>query len=478
MARYIEDRRSTLFVNGSLESLLPPDSVARVLWAALDELDFSAFESAYCNEEQGRRAIEPRRLAGVWIMGLLRGVTSSVALARACAVDIELRWLLGDAPVKKSTLCAFRKRHVEALRDLSTQVLAALARGGLLPAEELVVDGTVIRAAASCRANVKRKTLVKRVRRLSEAIEEKLEAGDEQSDEVEALGRRKARLEAALAEMAQLTKKSERITITEPEATLKKLKQGGFGPSHNIQSVSDAQSGAVISVAVVDQGNDQGLLEPDVAAAREELEGVAERLTEDSAEPGPIRHVCADGAYHDTLDLKALEEQGIAAVVPAGNGERKAPGVSAEFEAGAFCYDEDSDTMRCPHGHTLERAGYNDRKTAARYRAKAGVCAVCPSKGQCCPKAKSSGRSVNRPLYPEVAQAVENRVASPLGERLLRARSVTAEGVFARLIERFHWRRCRTWGRRGAQAEGLWRQIAHNLFLLSGYWSPLVFQSA
>jgi hypothetical protein len=52
-------------------------------------------------------------------------------------------------------------------------------------------------------------------------------------------------------------------------------------------------------------------------------------------------------------------------------------------------------------------------------------------------------------------------------------RRTTAEGAFARIKERLHWRRCRCWGRAGAAAELLWRQLTHNLLILTGYWKPL-----
>jgi hypothetical protein len=123
-------------------------------------------------------------------------------------------------------------------------------------------------------------------------------------------------------------------------------------------------------------------------------------------------------------------------------------------------------------------AGLNDGHTAARYRATAQTCAACACKSGCCPKARTQGRTVHRPLYPEVVEAVARRVESPEGRTLLRARSVTCEGNFARFVERLHWRRCRTLGQAGAWAEGLWRQITLNLMLLTGRWKPLVLKPA
>jgi transposase len=472
MPRYIQDSScETLYVDGSLESLLPANSVARVIWGALQRLDFSAFDAAYGNDAMGRLALDPRRLAGVWMLGLLRGVTSSVKLAQCCSLDVEFRWMLGGAAVEKSTLSDFRKGHLEALLDLSTKILAALAHGGLLSGSELLVDGTIIQSAASSRANVSREALKERVARLRNRIEKQLLADDREEDATCKDTRRLERFEAALCEMDTLglKKDKDRLTLTEPDVSLKKLKHGGFGPAHNVQAVTDAQSGAIIHLDVVDQGNDQGLLQPMVRAAQDELARVA------PSTPSPVARVAADGAYHHTLQLKALEAQNIEAVVP--DTPSRAPGIDAAFQANAFVYDEQTDTLQCPMGQTLCRAGFNEGHTAAKYRADVNVCNACPSKPLCCPNAEKQGRSVNRPLYPEVIEAVAQRVASAEGQRLLRARRATAEGAFARLIEQLHWRRCRTWTTNGARAEGLWRQITHNLMLLTGIWDPLVLKT-
>lgn len=478
MARFMEDRSAdTMFVNGSLDSLLPLESVARTIWGALSTLDFGRFEAVYRNDAMGRPAIAPMRLAAVWIVALLRGVTSSVELARRCAEDIELRWLLGDAPVEKSTLCAFRKDHMASLQDLSTQVLAALAQAKLLPGASVAVDGSVIRAAASCRSSISRKTLERRVERLRGVIEEKLNTPEEEGAEVLERKRRKARLEGALAQMRSLRafKDTDRITVTEPDASRKRLKTGGFAPAHNVQVVTDADTGAIIHTGVVPNGNDKGQLLDQVNQAQAELERVQKRAGLDGA--GPVQDVAADSAYHDTRQLvELIETRGMKAAVPAPAPYRQT-GVSDAYLASNFTYDPETDTMTCPQGQSLRRRKHNRKKTAVTYNARADVCAACPHKQQCCPKAKH-GRSVNRPLHTQTLSAVSQCVDSDYGKALLRARWITCEGAFARLTERLHWRRCRTWGATGARVEALWRQIAHNLMLVTGQWKPLLPQDA
>ena len=101
MAHYVEDTRYTeFFVAGSLETLLPQNSVARLIHAALEKLDFSSFDTMYQNDTGGRAALNPRTLVAVWLLALLRGQTVPAKLASACGQDIEYRWLLGGAAVE------------------------------------------------------------------------------------------------------------------------------------------------------------------------------------------------------------------------------------------------------------------------------------------------------------------------------------------------------------------------------------------
>ena len=56
MPNHLPDHSAdTLCVGGSLDSLLPENSVARVIWAVLSELDFSRFDRTYRNTVMRRR---------------------------------------------------------------------------------------------------------------------------------------------------------------------------------------------------------------------------------------------------------------------------------------------------------------------------------------------------------------------------------------------------------------------------------------
>jgi len=477
MARYIPDGSlQTLFVDGSLDSLLPDHSVARVIWDVVRDLDFSGLDTVYHNDSEGRPAIDPRRLTAVWILATVRGISSSVGVARLCRSDIEFRWLSGDCGVQKSTLSNFRTGCLDQLCDISTQVLAALSRSNLLPGEEVALDGSVIRAAASCRSSVTAKKLRGRIARLEKAIRACLSDSDDDDDpRGEVLVNRKVRFEEALAEISRLgLKASQRLTITEPAASFKRMKDGSFAPAHNVQVVTDLSSGAIISASIVDRKNDQGQLLPQVRNAQAELGRVGAMLGAGDSDARRIKKVVADAAYHETHQLVKLETETIETFVPdEQQSHRRPPGVSDSFLADAFVYDPETDTLQCPRGHGLRRRKFNKRKTAVTYQARTGDCLACSSKHECCPKSQT-GRSVNRPLYEKELQVIADRVKSDRGQNYRRARSIVAEGAFGRMFELLNWRRCRTWGGLGAQSEAMWHQITHNLMLLIGHWKPLV----
>jgi hypothetical protein len=190
-----------------------------------------------------------------------------------------------------------------------------------------------------------------------------------------------------------------------------------------------------------------------------------------------LRSVTADSGYHDSQQLVALASEGIASYVPDDRTRhRRPPGVRDDYLAEQFVYSESTDTLVCPQGHHLRRRKYNRDRTAITYEGEKRVCGGCPGKSDCCPRS-SSGRSVNRPVSAEVLAEVAERVGSPQGVKQSKARKVTMEGCFARLCELLSWRRCRCWGKTGARAEALWRQISYNLMLLIEHWQPLVLRA-
>src|SRR5262249_11300974 len=100
------------------------------------------------------------------------------------------------------------------------------------------------------------------------------------------------------------------------------------------------------------------------------------------------KQVTGDTTYGTTEDIVALKDAGIRAYVPLPDFDHRTP----FFGRGAFTYDAQTDTYRCPGEQTLR---FRKHKYTARervYQAPAAVCTACSLKARCTPSAK--GRQV------------------------------------------------------------------------------------
>ena len=80
-------------------------------------------------------------------------------MERRCAYHPVYQWLTGCEVVNHHTLSDFRVDHQEALDKLFAQLLAILSSEGLITLEQVVHDGTKVKAAASGKSFHREKTL-------------------------------------------------------------------------------------------------------------------------------------------------------------------------------------------------------------------------------------------------------------------------------------------------------------------------------
>ena len=77
------NRDQVVPVPAYLDALLPEDHLARLVWAAVERLDWSAFtaEQLVVEGGPGRAAADPQVLGALWLYATSQGVTSARALA-------------------------------------------------------------------------------------------------------------------------------------------------------------------------------------------------------------------------------------------------------------------------------------------------------------------------------------------------------------------------------------------------------------
>src|ERR1039458_5155443 len=137
-----------------VERLIGEDHPARAIWTLVGRLDLRRFYDGIesSTEEGGRPAIDPQLLISLWVCAYSQGIGSAREVARRCEFDPAFQWLTGLEEVNYHTLADFRVDKQQELDELFTQVLAALSQEGLITLEQVMQDGTKIKAQANANA--------------------------------------------------------------------------------------------------------------------------------------------------------------------------------------------------------------------------------------------------------------------------------------------------------------------------------------
>jgi transposase len=307
------ERRQTGFELVDLESLVVDDHPVRAVWSFVEGLDLQLFYDRIKarGEMPGRAATDPRILLGLWLYATADGIGSARALARLCEHHTIYRWICGGVGVNHTMLSEFRLDSGKFLDRLLTSSLAALMKEGLITLDEVITDGTKIRAAASRSSMRRRQTLVEleekartRVAELKRELEADSTAGERRLSKrrLSAAEDRARRVAAALAkhpatapkEETDQTKrdeppargkggknpKQERVSTTDPEAPLMKMADGAVRPAYNVQVASAC--GFVVAIDPVQRRNDRGLAPAMVAQVEQRCGKLPDRLLADT----------------------------------------------------------------------------------------------------------------------------------------------------------------------------------------------------
>lgn len=321
------------FSPACLDQQLPPDDPARLLWDFVGQLDLRPFTKPAKAVEgrPGNPIVPPQLLFALWLLATIEGLHSARELAARTTRDLPYQWLCGGRPISHHTLADFYADHAAALRDLFVEHIAALRQQGLITLHEVTVDGRKVIANASKDTYRREGTLQ---RHLAEA-EDHLAHLQRQRDQAERLSagqaaarrraarERVARLRAALTVVRQrqeqrretnrqsLPPDDARANETDPDCAKMKMPDGGYRPAYNVETVVDTRHGLIVTVAVTNQGSDNGQLGP----LRDRVE----------AEQGQTpRVMLADSGFVDQEDIERLETTGTTVVMPPKNEKQEA----------------------------------------------------------------------------------------------------------------------------------------------------------
>jgi DDE family transposase len=345
-------------------------------------------------------------------------------------------------------------------------VLAALSKEGLITLEQVMQDGTKIKALASSRSYRQEKTIREH---LEQARQRVAAMGDPRNDEsspkakqAQARARRQQqeRLENALKELEKLqarkagekAKRDTRVSTSDPQARVMKQSDKGFALSYNAQISADAAHGLIVGVAVTKEANDCAQLLPAVDRLEQRLNKRPQQMV-------------ADCGYTTRENIEKMATQGIDFLgamryVPRG------ANLPNRFPPSAFLYQPERDRCVCPEGKILHRQ--RQRRVGSGmiyhiYEARIEDCQTCTRKPECCPDNKKHGRSVAQLEESPVVIAFRKKMASEEAQQRYRRRGRIVEFCHAWIKSKLGLRQFHVRGLAKAQMEMLWACLTFNL---------------
>jgi transposase len=253
----------------------------------------------------GRPATGPRVVLAVWLFATLEGIGSARAIDRLCQQHAAYRWLCGGAPINHDLLAEFRRENAALLDRLLTQSVTGLIAEKLITLEELMIDGTKVRAYAGRGSLCKRKRLETIEQAVAERVAELKSELDTDPGEQEQRRKKRAwqaaehraqRVERARQKLAELeqekaarakthpkeeAEKSEpKVSVSDPEVHSMRLADGAVAPAWNVQVAT--ANGFIVEVDPTDRRRDSGVAPGVVAKVAERCGQAPQRLLTDT----------------------------------------------------------------------------------------------------------------------------------------------------------------------------------------------------
>jgi len=361
-----------LLLPPSLREWLPDDHLVYFVSDVVDQLNLSAIESVYEEDDRGQPPYHPRMMTKILLYGYCVGVFSSRKIQKHLVEDVAFRVLAAGNQPDFRTISDFRKLHLKALEELFQQMLRLTLETGTMKLGRVALDGSKVKANASKhkamsygRMDETEKRLREEVRKLlrqaeaTDKEEDQRYGGDRRGDELpEELQRRETRIarireaKRALEERAREQARSEgkdakkaqpaqkaQYNFTDPESRILKGADG-FVQGYNTQIAVEPAFQLIVGQQVTQAANDKQQLVP-----------LLEKIKEQSGQKP--QGVLTDSGYCSEENLKYLNKRKIEGFVATGkqkHNERREPCKPGPLPKGARRVQQMERKLQTPVG--------------------------------------------------------------------------------------------------------------------------------
>ena len=446
------DQKQQLLLPLNLDELIPENHISRVLNDLIEVVDISVIESTY--SDNGCPAYNPRLLLKILLYGYLINIRSSRKIDDMTQTDTAFMYLAAMQKPDFHTICRFRSTHLEAIKEIFSQVVTLCNKMGLI-GSSISIDGTKVKANASPRQSKSSDAIEKEIDKI---LRESIEI-DEREDEIygdstpnkmpEELVNKKYRLEKIKAAKKKMDEeKLKKVNITDPDAKIMKHKDGSLKPSYNCQVAVDEKEQIIVAADLVDEENDLHQIEPMITNVKETL-GYKPTI------------VLADAGYFSYDNVQFLLDEEIDAYIPDNFYKMEKRGKTKKFRKLLFTHDEKKDCYYCPAAFEIPftRIQKRENEPDLRYYV-CKFCSLCVLKKAC---TDSKNRTITRDPREHLMEDMRAKLNTEEGTEQYQKRMYTIEPVFGQMKQDRGFREFLLRGKRKTKIEFLMMCTVHNI---------------
>jgi transposase len=424
-----------------LENLVPQDHFLRLIETHIDFSFIYEKVRPYYSETRGRRSLDPVMLFKMIFIGYLYNIRSERQLEKEIMVNTAYRWFLGlglSEKVPDHSSISFNRNErfkgTTVFQDIFDEIVRIACRHGLVGGRVLITDSTHMRANAN-----NNQYQMQEIAYTTEEYMQELENAVNQ--EREANGKK------PLPPSPEADSKTMKVSTTDPQSghMMRKGKPEGF---HYLDHRTVDHKSNIITDVHVTAGNVN-----DSTVYMERLHYQVEKFGFAST----LEAVLLDSGYMTPYICHKTSEMNISAIIA----ERAAPTYPDIFPKEQFPFVAERNVYVCPAGQelvytTTNRSGYRE------YRSSRSTCESCPLLAKCTTN-QSKQRTIQRHIWEDSKEKVQQNRQSDDGKAVYRLRSQTIERSFADAKELHGLRRCRFRGRDNVQFQALMTAAVQNL---------------
>ncbi len=450
----------------TLNEMVPSDDPCRLVMAMVSLLDLSSLKKRLSLAGAPHYPIEI--MLSLEMFSRWDGEFGSRRVEKRCKHDTRYKLLCQGHTPPYSTIWRFRRFLGESLDDLLAETVALGKKAGLQSLGRASIDGTKLPAAASQWRKF-REACDEADKELSfefegsssdpdlapagHAPDMEVEAApkgsvteftdDEQTSSDPSESDAQETATQIISKSKKSKKKPEALPSKDPDARTIRARQGHFIVGYNPQVIVDRDTDLIMAIHMSNQSGDSALLEPTLGKY---LQIHGELPSE----------LMADAGYDTPKNAHVLAELGIDAFV------------SCKERAPFWRLDQDNRPM-CPMGHTAQFYSTSVKKGVPVTRLFVKECPSCQVRSQCLAKEESVTKTISFDATADPQNWIrqKHKAKSEEGKEALKDRGQTIEFLFARMKERFGFRRLSMWGMQGARIEVGIMALAMNLAIIA-----------